>query len=348
MISKIESYLQEAIDRGVFPGSVLGIIIGEKRFVVARGRFTYDSLSPEMNEDTLFDCASITKAIPVSSLALQFIDEQRIGLADPLIKYIPEFNGSYREQVQIKHLLTHTLNFDFRLSDCKDLPSKEILNLILSIKMKSPPGTNFFYANATSILLGLVLERAGGKSLPELAQERIFEPLGMSMSTFFPERSSFVAVPTEEDSWRGRIIQGEVHDESAWALRSLLVAGSAGLFSTVPDLLSFMSVMLGVSGNKQLFSRSVLDKVQTNQIPHIKDKETGLGWELNQPYMGKRRTATTFGKTGFTGCAIIADRSKNVALVHLSNYTWPKRKSDRSLINEVRSDLADIVFEMAR
>jgi CubicO group peptidase (beta-lactamase class C family) len=84
--------------------------------------------------------------------------------------------------------------------------------------------------------------------------------------------------------------------------------------------------------------------MHTNQIPHIPNQCTGLGWELNQEYMGTSRAASTFGKTGFTGCAVIIDRTKAAGLVLLSNYTWPSRKPDRNLINEVRARVADMIL----
>jgi CubicO group peptidase (beta-lactamase class C family) len=84
--------------------------------------------------------------------------------------------------------------------------------------------------------------------------------------------------------------------------------------------------------------------MQTNQfdIPGVK---TGLGWELDQPrYMGRHCSPYTIGKTGFTGCVCICDRIKHRGMVLLSNYTFPSRKTDMTMINSVRSDIADIVF----
>jgi CubicO group peptidase (beta-lactamase class C family) len=342
-VKKIEHCLQQAIKRQVFPGCVVGGVVGGEEFVAAVGRHTYDNVSQAVTVDSLFDCASVTKAIPVSTLALWLIDHKQLKLSDRLIDFVPVYNGSFREEICLGHLLTHTLDFDFRLSECKDLPPEKLLAAILNVKMKSSPGKKFCYANATSILLGMLIERVSGKSLHELAQEVFFDPLGMKDTTFFPKKTALAnCVPTEIDPWRGRIIQGEIHDESAWVLRKIMTAGSAGLFSTVPDLMKFVRML--IDGWKPFFKQRTVNAMHTNQIPHIKDMSTGLGWELNQEYMGTKRTAQTFGKTGFTGCAIIADRSKNTGVVMLSNYTWPKRKPNRDLINEVRAQIADLVW----
>lgn len=347
MLEKIRRYLQDAVDRKVFPGCVVGVVFGESENIIAQGHFTFETESEPMTSDSVFDCASITKSIPVSTAALKALDQDEFSLSDRMIDYLPEYTGSYRDEIQIRHLLTHTLDFDFRLSQCKNLAPEKILKAILEVKTEKRPGEKFCYANATSILLGMVLERVYGKSLPDVAHEEIFDPLKMTDTAFFPEKLDKEIVPTEIDDWRGRVIRGEVHDESAWALRPLMVAGSAGLFSTVPDLLSFMKMVLrgGTVDSAQILSSAMIDQMCTNQIGTIPGMYTGLGWELNQTYMGEKRSPATFGKTGFTGCAVIGDRERNAALVMLSNFTWPRRKADRSLINRVRSDLADIVWE---
>ena len=248
----------------------------------------------------------------------------------------------------MRHLLTQTLDFGFRLSDFKDKSPEEILDAIYSTELRHEPGETFFYSNATSILLGIVVERISGTCLATYADDIFFFPLGMKRTSFFPESfNREEIVPTEIDPWRGRIVQGEVHDESAFALRKKMIAGSAGLFSTVPDILTFLEMMLngGKQGTRRFLSRKIIEAVQTSHID-IPGACTGLGWELCQRrFMGSRCSARTFGKTGFTGCSCTIDPEKGVALVLLSNYTYPHRKPDMKAINAVRSDCADIVFQ---
>jgi CubicO group peptidase (beta-lactamase class C family) len=244
-------------------------------------------------------------------------------------------------------LLTQTLDFGFRLSLHKDKTPEELLDAIFTAEFKAKPGSTFFYTNATSILLGLLVERIYGKDLATMGQEIFFKPLDMSRTTFFPERfDREEIVPTEMDPWRGRMVQAEVHDESAFALRPEMTAGSAGLFSTVPDILNFMEMLLndGTYKNRTFFSRRILDMMQTNQVD-IPSVKTGLGWELDQRrYMGGHCSPSIIGKTGFTGCVCMCDFVKRKAMALLSNYTFPTRKNDMSMINSVRSDIADIVF----
>lgn len=347
MIDQIRKDLQAAIDSHIFPGCVAGVYLRNKSHVIALGHLTYDSDSPLVNEQTIYDVASITKALPVSSLALKLINDHRINCSDQLIRYLPQFSGSYREKILIQHLLTQTLSFKFRLSDCKEMQSTQIIQKILSADFNSPPGTVFSYANATSILLGLVLESCTGKTLDQVAMEYFLEPLSMNRTSFDASKfDSATIAPTEIDPWRGKQIQGEVHDESAWALRPRVV-GSAGLFSTVPDLMNFVEMLIegGTYRGRRFFNSETIFQMHTNQVCG-QGRWTGLGWELNQKsFMGRFCSVAAFGKTGFTGCSVVIDPLKKAGIVLLSNHTYPKRRSSRDTINELRCKLADNVWK---
>lgn len=341
--TELTDCLNAAVRREIFPGCALAYISGGKEALITAGRHTYDADAPRISENSIFDCASVTKAIPVSNLALWLIDRGKLRADALLIDSVPEYAGSFRDAIRIEHLLTHTLDFDFRLSACKDMPPRELLGAILNVRMNSAPGEKFCYSNAASILLGLVVERSGGKPLQTLAQEIFFNPLDMA-DTFFiiDDETRPRCVPTEIDPWRGRAVRGEVHDESAYTLQKIMTPGSAGLFSTAGDLLKYIKMLIG--GWERFFSKETMESMQTDKIPHIKDAHTAFGWELCQDYMGKNKTPSTFGKTGFTGCAVVVDKTKNAGFALLSNYTWPTRKPDRVLINEIRGAVADLVL----
>ncbi|MCU0608418.1 MAG: beta-lactamase family protein [Chitinispirillaceae bacterium] len=342
----MKSFLEQCITEKIFPGCVVGIVDGGRGTIECVGKLTYDD-APAVTENTLYDVASITKAVPTSCLALKLVEEGWLSLDSRLIDFVPEYSGEYRKLVRLEHLLTQTLDFDFRLSDRKNCPPAEIIQAICSAPLRTPPGSAFSYANATSILLGLVVERAAGMTLDKAAKARFFDPLGMTRTTFSPLKDDPVIAPTENDPWRGRLVRGEVHDESAWALRPAMVAGSAGLFSTAPDLMRFLTMLLdnGVCDGVRYFKPETIRLMHTNALPAGMQAKTALGWELDQEsFMGTRRSQSTFGKTGFTGCAIVADPALKKGFVFLNNHIHPARLSDRSVINQVRSRLADIVF----
>jgi CubicO group peptidase (beta-lactamase class C family) len=348
MIEKISKRINRAILEKVFPGCVVAFVSpAAEQTIAAFGRHTYDGSSPSMKKDSIIDVASITKAIPTSCLALQLIDKERLQLDDRLIGYVPEFSNSSREKVLIRHLLTQTLNYNFRLSALKDAGPDGILNAILTTEFPSEPGSTFFYTNATSILLGMVVEKLNKECLAVTAQREFFDPLAMEKTSFFPEQfHKQDIVPSEIDAWRNRLIHGEIHDESASVLRQKMVAGSAGLFSTAPDIMRFLQMLLnnGIWQRRRYFSDTSMRQMQANQIPGL-GLYAGLGWELYQKrYMGSFCSRQTIGKTGFTGCVCICDIPKQTAMVLLSNYTFPARKPDTQAIDSVRRDIADIIF----
>jgi CubicO group peptidase (beta-lactamase class C family) len=350
MEESIRKSVYLAIDSQVFPGSVVGIVNrAGQRWVMPFGRYTYEGKSPVVKEDSLYDVASITKSIPTASVALKLIDEGRLHLDDKVLRFIPELANSHRDSVKVWHLLTHTLCFSYQLSAYRDLSAETILNELFSKEFGKPPGSSFSYSNGASILLGILIERICGTRLDLLADEWFFKPLKMEKTGFFPllicEKEQIV--PTEIDLWRNRVIQGEVHDESTYALRSAIIPGSAGLFSTVPDLLNFLQMLLmgGVLEGRRFFSPRAIEQMRTNQIGPIGGC-TGLGWELMQhSFMGLRCSDQTIGKTGFTGCSCVCDMEQGVGIVLLSNYTFPRRKQTREPIDLMRRVLADIVFE---
>ncbi|MFW6181564.1 MAG: serine hydrolase domain-containing protein, partial [Spirochaetota bacterium] len=298
-----------------------------------------------VSEGSVFDVASITKSVPTSCLALHLVETGGLRLDDQARRYLPELAPSW-DGVLVRHLLTQTLGFGFRLSAYRDRGPDEILDAIFTARFTFPPGAGFGYCNATSIVLGMIVERTAGIPLDELAERVLFTPLGMGRTSFHPLRrfSPGEIVPTELDGCGGEI-RGVVHDESARVLSGRMVPGSAGLFSTAPDLLRFSLMLLngGRLGDAAVFSGRTVAVMHTNQIGAI-DGFTGMGWELNQPRFMGPCSEEAFGKTGFTGCSLVCDPRRGLGLVLLSNYTWPRRKPDRAAINRVRRRLADILY----
>jgi CubicO group peptidase (beta-lactamase class C family) len=344
---RVNDVLDRAKDDAVFPGYAAALIVDDQYEIITSGRFTFEPESAEITADSVYDVASLTKAIPVSCCALKLVEQKKLALDDLLISYVPQFSGSFRGQITIHHLLTHTLDSDLRLSMCKDDHPDVLLGKILNLQLRTRPGERFNYSNATSILLGLVLESCTGKTLDVLGDEFFFKPLGMNRTGFSPMKFATLneIVPTEVDSWRGGIVIGQVHDESAWKLLPR-VAGSAGLFSTITDITLFIRKLLdSFITDDGLFTKQIAAEIVTNQIDTCTGQCTGLGWELNQEsYMGGFRTEVAFGKTGFTGCSIVADPGKMCAGVLLSNHIYPHRRDSRVQINRIRSLFADCIF----
>lgn len=345
-MSDLKQLAEAAVANRTFPGCVIGIVRKDgSREILPFGRFTYGEDSPAVTETSVYDCASITKAIPTASLALKLLEEGKIDLDDQVIEYVPEFNNNYRDKLLIRHLLTYGITYPNdgkTFAKASKLPPEELFDWIMHREFAVPPGQSFMYANMPAFLMGLVIERVLGKPINEAADEQFFTPLEMKQTTFFPE-----TFPVEEIVPTEGALRGIVHDESARICKMTgKIVGHAGLFSTAPDLLNFLEMLLhgGELLGKRYFSPETMEQIQTNQIPHLNDS-TGLGWELYQPrFMGGHCSPRTFGKTGFTGTLLVADIHKGIAYTILSNRVHPARPKDASAINAFRAAVGDILL----
>lgn len=349
MNEQIAQICNEAIEAKVFSGCVLGVILPDgTRSILPFGTVDYEGGVP-MDSTRVFDIASVTKSVPVGTLALKRVLEQKLDLQMPVMDVLPEWNTTFREQVRVWHLLTHSLDYRFPMSSLKELSPAAILERLLNHNFREEPGSSFSYGNAASLLLGVLLERMSGDSLDDMAYRELFAPLEMKDTGWNPltRVAPSRIMPTEICPWRARTIQGEVHDESAFAMGHPV--GSAGVFSTVPDLLQFLSMMLadGVFHGKRLLPPGVLQMVTTNALPHVQGQGTALGWELaNRRFMGEVASPRSFGKTGFTGASVVCDPDRNMAVALLTNFTWPKREASVERIYEIRRRLHDALFSI--
>ncbi len=316
----VEERVERAIAERTFPGCVIGLLRTDgSREIVPFGRLTYDEGEP-VREDTVYDLASVTKSIPLSSLALELMAEGRFSLGHTVKMFIPELQNDYG--ATIEDLLRYRVQGP-RLSELAAMSVEEMTAHIYESGFSGPPGEPK-YSNLPALLLGIVLERATGERLDVLARKMFFEPLGMQRTTFFPKAKD--CAPTEIVD--GAELCGIVHDESARVFaREGRAVGHAGLFSAAGDLLTFCSALIG------------------GAYPHIVDGALcGLGWQTDGDFLGANPTGR-FGKTGFTGTSVALDTKRGIALVILSNRTYPKRPPDGRTVNDSRRVVADIVFD---
>jgi CubicO group peptidase (beta-lactamase class C family) len=349
LTDSISSRIKQALEERVFPGCVVGVVFSDgEKVVLPYGRFTYDQNAEVVKVDSIFDVASVTKSIPTNCLALQLIDEGVLHLDDLVVSYVPEFSGMWSDEVTIRHLLTWGVDYyPKKLSTFKG-DFERTLEVVLKSELNSKPGSTYVYYNHTQVLLTLVLKRVSGKSLDVLADERFFSLLGMNDSTFHPKKLGVErVVPTEFDAWRGRLVQAEVHDESAFTLQEKMISGHAGLFSTAPDLLVFLEMLLGggVYRGRRFFREEIIREMYTNQFRGEGSSSVGLGWEIEEAvFMGPFAKRSAIAKTGFTGCLVLCDFEDGVGVVLLSNRVYPKRPENNLAINLLRRDICSLIY----
>jgi CubicO group peptidase (beta-lactamase class C family) len=213
------------------------------------------------------------------------------------------------------------------------------------------------YSDPGFILLGKALEVRMREPLDSWARREVFGPLGMDATGFCPAPAQRKSIPpTEEDTWfRHRLIQGEVQDENAWVLGG--VAGHAGLFSNIADLLRFAGAIFNTNaganagrnadrvqdGAHLLFDPDVLK--QFTQLQPPEGSTRALGWDTPSANSsaGRHFSAHLVGHLGYSGCSLWIDLDAGVAIVLLTNRTWPDRKNQ--MIREVRPGFHDAIRE---
>lgn len=341
----VNQLLDDFVEQKAFPGGVLAVgYRGTLAHIRPFGRLTYESDAPLVTEATMYDLASLTKVIVTTTMAMMLVDDERLDLDKPVQDFLPRFQGAGKEQVSVRHLLTHSSGIDWWAPLYKELSGKKAyLEHIQQMDLVYEPGTKSLYSDLGLILLGEILERVAGQSLDHFAEEKIFMPLGMPNTTFRPGADLLERIaPTEFDEWRGRLIRGEVHDENAYALGG--IAPHAGLFSTAGDLARFAQMIIngGVFEHHRFFSRRTLEAFVKRA--GITDSSRALGWDTKSPEKssaGSLFSPNSFGHTGFTGTSIWIDPERELFVILLTNRVHPTR--DNHLIRKVRPAVADAV-----
>lgn len=335
-----ERILREAIAARTFPCCAWGVFAGGS--VAAQGaigRFTYDPSSPAVLPETVYDIASVTKVAATTAAAMLLYQRGLLDLETPVAELLPGFvvgrpPGSFARHVRLRHLLAHNSGLPGYVDFFKTHSTPAgLLRACLELPLETPPGARAEYSDPGFILLGKAIEVILGEPLTRWVQREILQPLGMTSSMFCPPPSARASIPpTEEDSTlRFRVIQGEVQDENAYVLHG--AAGHAGLFSNVPDLLRFAEEMLaaanapGVKHPARLFHFGTLEIFAMRQEPE--ESSRTLGWDTpsEDSTSGRHFSARSIGHLGFSGCSLWIDLAAGIAVVLLTNRTWPDRKN---------------------
>jgi CubicO group peptidase (beta-lactamase class C family) len=345
--------LKTAIAESAFPGCAFGVIAGGKVVLQdALGRFAYDNHSPVVAPQTMYDVASLTKVIATTSAAMMLNQRDLLDLETPVGELLPGFvvgrpPGTWSRYVTLRHLLAHTSGLPAYVEFFRAAHSPAALfRACLELQFEAKPGERTQYSDPGFLLLGKALEVLTQEPLDVWVRREIFHPLELSATGFCLPRYLAAGIPpTEEDTaFRHRIIQGEVQDENAYVLGG--VSGHAGLFSNVPDLLRFADEILRPlrsDPTSGLFEQATIERFVERQGPG--DSSRALGWDRpsQNSSSGRHFSTCSIGHLGFSGCSIWIDLVEDLAVVLLTNRTWPDRSNQA--IREVRPAFHDAVRE---
>ena len=349
----VDAAIRAGIKRGLYPGAV--VIIGRHNRILYQhgyGHFTWSRRSAVPSPvTTLWDLASLSKVVGTTAVALRLVDQGKLDLDATVAEYLPAFSGGDKDRVTVRMLLDHTSGLRPFIPFYRTAASREeAITELLADSLRRAPGSAPEYSDLNAILLGLVLERVGGKPLDSLVAAEVTIPLGLRSTLYRPPPSLLKRIAPSSTS-HGQPVAGVPNDQNAVVFGG--VAGHAGLFSTGRDLARYAQAWL----RHGKLSRSVWVRPETMELFLTAGERSGtrlLGWDSpdasadGPTAFGQRLSSAAYGHTGWTGTQIWIDPRRDMFLIFLTNRSFDPRRS-RSLvgIRDVRSRLSNAVARLA-
>jgi CubicO group peptidase (beta-lactamase class C family) len=341
--------LENHVALKTMPGAV-GLVVCREG-VVARwavGRHTYAGNARSVLADDLFDLASVTKAVVTTTLCALFVENEKLNLDAPIREYVPAFGGGGKDSVTARHVLAHCSGLPAHVHLYKQHAGREdILQAVCGLELAYAPGSETAYSDMGFLLLGMALETIGGARLDRLAQQFIFDPLGMKDACYCPGEDMRPRIlPTElKTNLRTGLVWGEVHDENAAAMGG--IASHAGVFATANDLANFVRMWLcgGIFDGAVILSEEVA-MMFTRRAHLVPNSTWALGWDTVSPggsSSGRHFSDRSFGSLGFTGTSVWVDSERDLGVVLLTNRVHPTR--DNLQIKDLRPAFHDAVSQ---
>lgn len=297
-----------------------------------------------VDEDCRWDLASVTKPI-VATAVMSLVETGELSLTDTIADLLPD-HAPDKGRITVQHLLTHTSGLPGQIPLFRWNPTADrLLAAVHQLPLLADPDVRVTYSSQGYMLLGLLAEAATGRSLDRLVQERVFDPAQMTHASFgLPPELHPRAVATEDDPWRGRVVQGEVHDENAQVIGR--AAGHAGVFATLADLEQMARALCrqGDGADGPLLSSSTHRAMIMPRTDHLNARWT-LGWagagsHLHGSSAGDLISPDGYGHTGFTGTSLWIDPASGRYSILLTNRVHPSRTTTgitrvRRLVNNI-------------
>jgi CubicO group peptidase (beta-lactamase class C family) len=348
--------LQHFVDSDVITGAVTAVISPDGIIAIEAFGLADVAKKRSMSKDSMFWIASMTKPMTAMGV-MMLVEEGKVKLDDPLEKYVPEFKGIQLKTAQglvapkrivtVKDLLTHTSGIDTTTATPANtpvdtLPLSEMCVAYAKKPLTDQPGAKWSYNNNGINLLGRIIEVASGKPYADFMEERLFEPLGMTNSTFWPspDHLDVLAKPYSKSKDSGELVEAKnsrfsepLHDSK----RTALPAG--GLYSCAKDLGKLYQMLLneGQLDGKRYLKAATLKQMTSNQLGDLAKvsfapgMHMGLGFHIvNAPQEATESlSAGTYGHGGAFGTQAWIDPVKKRAYVLLIQRTDLKN-SDQS------------------
>lgn len=341
--SAIRAEFQGYVDRHQTAGTVT--LVARKGKVMSLEAVGWQDIEAKtpMKTDTIFQIASMTK--PVTAIGIQMLEEEgRLSIEDAVEKHLPEFRGQQlitkkegatvtlgkpARPITIKDLLTHTSGLRGGqgpgFGDLYSKRNRTLAEATIAISqwpLEFEPGTRWSYCNTGIDTLGRIIEVCSGKSYEDFLQERLFTPLGMKDTFFYPNPEQKARVATLYKKDKDGLARSENFLGDAVGGRFPLPAG--GLFSTAPDLLKLYQMLLqkGTADGKRYLTEASLEKMTKNHTGELRAGFTdgivmGLGFQVVGKPVGVTEMLSpgTYGHGGAFGTQGWIDPQKEMIFI---------------------------------
>jgi CubicO group peptidase (beta-lactamase class C family) len=328
---KIAAVLQPAVDNHTLAGAVTVVATKDEVLCVDTVGYADIGTKKPMQADNLFWIASQSKPITATAL-MMLVDEGKVSLDSPVESYLGEFKGQWlAAEEDANHLLlkkpSHPITVRNVLSHTSGLPFKSALEeptldqLPLAVAARSyamtplnfDPDSSYRYSNAGINTAGRIIEVVSGMAYEDFLDKRLFEPLGMKDTTFWPNEEQLSRLaksyrPNAEKNDLEEIAIGQLKYPLSDRHRQPMPAG--GLFSTARDLSRFCQMVLngGSLDGKRYLSEVAVKEMTRRQTPAALKESYGLGWSTG---------GGTFGHGGAYATNMSVDRERGLITIFL-------------------------------
>lgn len=308
--SATQTLIESMVSERVVPGVNYAFINNKQIFTSTIGFASIYPTVTQLSPFAEYDLASLTKVLITENIFLKLYQKNELNFSEPLHQFIPEFND---ERVRLFHLMTHTSGIRGWIERRDELSHDNLLDAIIHLPVTNEFEHKMRYADTNFILLGLVIKKIFGKPVQEVGQTEIIDAMNLANTTFHPTKSA--CVPTA--LFNGEVLQGIPHDPKARQLGN--DCGSAGLFSTLNDLIKICKGYLGIDRDILPFNQDVVAQLFNNKNK-AGLKPRSWGWDLR---FDPQYHYPIILHTGFTGVLILLDRVRKSGLILLTNRVHP-------------------------
>ncbi|MBO5923729.1 MAG: beta-lactamase family protein [Lentisphaeria bacterium] len=309
LVNKINNYISQSI----FDGAVILAGELEKDLFIHTQGLADRNTNREMSLDTLFDISSISKPLGTATGILLLADRGLLDLEQPFTTYLPQYTGTTGNKINLRMLASHYSGIEPNYP--RNANAEELLAKMLSSEFPREQWLDFYYSCVNYHFMGMIIENISGESLSDFARKNIFEPLGMT------DTSWAVPLPHTRENL---VIHSRCTDSDPaviydlWARKFAPRAmGNAGIFTTAKDMAKYARMICNECDD--LFrNKAVKKEMFCNYLPQA-DRNRSFGWDMTRRLMINNFSDQSIWHSGSSGQSMWIDPQQKRFCIVLTN-----------------------------